>query len=70
MFGNRALLISHKEITICIEVFQLNPIFFSSIIKDSIMETPKNVKKLNKSSQKCSQNRFLDDILTDNPGTK
>ena len=38
----------------------------SSIIKDSITETPKNVKKSNKSSQKD----FLDDIFADNPGTK
>jgi hypothetical protein len=46
------------------EVFKSN--FFSPIIKDSITETPNNVKKSNKSAQ----NRFLDDILINNPGTK
>jgi hypothetical protein len=50
------------------EVFKSN--FYSPIIKDSITETPNNVKKSNKSSQKVVQNRFFDDILADNPGTK
>ena len=37
--------------------------FCSPFIKDSIKETPKNVKKSNKSLPKVAQIRFLDDIL-------
>jgi hypothetical protein len=43
--------------------------FCSPFIKDPIKGTTKNVKMSTKSSQ-SAQNRFLDDILADNPGTK
>ena len=52
MFGNRALLISPKKK----EIFKSN--FYSPIIKDSITETPKNVKMSNKSSQKLFEIDF------------
>jgi hypothetical protein len=48
----------------------LNPTFVLHSIKIRLTETPKNVKKSNKSSSESAQNRFLDDILANNPGTK
>jgi hypothetical protein len=56
MFGNRTPLISYKKIRFKVEVFKSN--FFSPIIKDSITETPKNVKMSNKSSQKLLEIDF------------
>jgi hypothetical protein len=39
-------------------------------IKDSIKETNKMLKSEIKVSTKVAQNRLLDDILANNPGTK
>jgi hypothetical protein len=47
----------------------LNLNFVHGFIEDSITETPKNVKKSNKTSQKFLKIDFLDDILANNPGT-
>ena len=48
----------------------LNQIFVHNFLKIQLKLVLKMLKFLNKSSHKVAQNRFLDDILAENPGTK